>query len=145
MYKLHPVYLFFCCLPLLINLSCTEKEIVEEVIIEKEIDPDAMPGLIHTVYFWLKEDLSEADEQDFLRGVQSLETIESVDRFFIGPPAATDARGVVDNSFSYALVVWFDDVAAHDIYQEHPTHLKFVEESEGRWDKVIVYDNELLK
>jgi len=129
---------------LLLALSCTQKEVEKEVIIEKEIDADAEPGLIHNVYFGLKEDLSEEEREDFLRGLKSLETISSVDRFYAGPPAATESRGVVDNSFSYALVVWFKDVAAHDAYQIDPIHLKFVEESKGRWDKVVVRDNELL-
>lgn len=122
------------------------KEVKEEVIeIEREIDPDMEPGLIHTVYFWLNEDVDEASAKDFEDGVWSLEGIPTVKRMFVGPAAETPSRGVVDNSFDYALIVWFDDVAGHDVYQEHPIHLKFVEEQEAKFKRVQVYDNVLGK
>lgn len=124
--------------------ACESKEVKEEIIIEKEMDADARPGMMHTVYFWLKPDLSEEDHEDFLKGLRSLETIESVKNFYIGPPAGTESRDVVDNSFDYALITWFDDVAGHDAYQVDPIHLKFVEESGERFEKVVVRDNELM-
>lgn len=123
--------------------ACQQKETKEEIIIEKSIDPSMEPGMMHTVYFWLKEGLSEEDKKDFVRGVQSLETVPSVKRFFMGPPASTPSRGVVDNSFDLALILWFDDVAGHDAYQVDPIHLKFVEEHEAKFGTVKVYDNAL--
>jgi hypothetical protein len=99
------------------------------------------PGLIHTVFFWLKEDLSEADEAAFLEGVKSLRGVKSVKSCYIGPPAPTEERGVVDNTYSYALINHFDDVAGQDAYQVDPIHLKFVEDHKDKWTKVIVYDN----
>lgn len=126
--------------------SCNKTtEEVKEVEIERVIDGDAEPGLVHTVYFWLNEDVDEASAKDFEEGVWSLEGIPSVKRMFFGPPAATPSRGVVDNSFDYALIVWFDDVAGHDIYQDHPIHLKFVEEQEAKFGRVQVYDNVLME
>ena len=120
------------------------KEIIEEVNIEKFIDADAEPGLMHVVHFWLTDGLTEADEKDFLKGVWSLEGIPTIRRMFVGPPASTPSRGVVDNSFDYALVVYFDDVAGHDVYQEHPIHLKFVAEHEAKFKTVQVKDNVLV-
>lgn len=99
------------------------------------------PGLIHTVFFWLKEDLSEADEAAFLEGVKSLRGVKTVKSCYIGPPASTEARDVVDNSYSYALINHFDDIAGQDAYQIDPIHLKFVEDHKDKWTKVIVYDN----
>lgn len=101
------------------------------------------PGLIHSVFFWLKEDLSEADHAAFMDGVNSLKKVASVKSCYIGPPGQTDARGVVDNTYSIALIVHFDDVAAHDAYQIDPIHTKFVEDQSDKWTKVIVYDNEM--
>lgn len=103
--------------------------------------PAPAPGLIHNVHIWLDEGLDEGQVRHFLDGVRSLEEIPSVRRLFLGGPAATPSRGVVDNSFSYAIVVWFDDVAGHDAYQEHPIHLRFVEENEAKFDRVRVRDN----
>lgn len=102
---------------------------------------DYEPGLIHSVFFWLKEDLSEADQTAFLAGVESLRGVESVKEMFIGPVAPTEARGVVDNSFSIALIVHFDDVAGQDAYQIAPLHTKFIADHQDKWTKVIVYDN----
>jgi hypothetical protein len=124
--------------------ACNQEK--EEIIeIEREIDPDAEPGLVHTVYFWLNEDVDEASAKNFEQGVGRLEEVPSVKRMFFGPAATTPTRGVTDNSFDYALVLWFDDVAGHDIYQEHPIHLKFVEEQEAKFMRVQVYDNVLSK
>ena len=101
------------------------------------------PGLIHSVFFWLNENISDADKKAFLEGVNSLRNVSTVKNCYIGPPASTEARGVVDNSYSYALIVHFDDVAGHDSYQGDPIHLKFVEDHKDKWTKVVVYDNVL--
>ena len=45
--------------------------------------------LIHTVIFWLKEDLNEKDRKKFFEGVQKLGLIKSVEKTFIGTPAQT--------------------------------------------------------
>ncbi|MFK8055947.1 MAG: Dabb family protein [Saprospiraceae bacterium] len=123
------------------NEGNVSSEMVEEVNIEKTIDGDAMPGLMHVVHFWLADGLSEAEEKDFLKGVWSLEGIPSVQYMFVGPPASTPSRGVVDNSFDYAMVAYFDDVKGHDAYQIHPIHLKFVAEHEAKFKTVQVKDH----
>lgn len=124
--------------------ACTQEK--EEIIeIERIIDEDMEPGLMHTVYFWLNDDVDEASAKSFEQGVWSLEGIPSVKRMFVGPAATTPTRGVTDNSFDYALSIWFDDVAGHDIYQEHPIHLKFVAAQEAKFKRVQVYDNVLSK
>lgn len=102
---------------------------------------EEQPGLIHSVFFWLKEDLSEADRAAFRAGVASLRAVSSVKNMYIGPVAPTEARGVVDNSYSIALLVHFADVAAQDAYQIDPIHLKFVEDHKDKWTKVVVYDS----
>jgi len=97
--------------------------------------------LIHTVYFWYKEDLSEENIEIFKKAVKKLGTVPSIGKFHNGPPAPTEARGVVDNSYDMALNVFFKDVAAQKAYQVDPIHLAFVEQCESFWEKVIVYDN----
>ena len=102
-------------------------------------------GLVHSVFFWLNEDLSEADKTAFMEGVKSLAAISTVKKIYIGPPASTEARDVVDNSFSVALLVHFADVAGQDAYQIDPIHLKFVEDHKDKWTKVVVYDSTIEK
>ncbi len=101
------------------------------------------PGLAHTVYFWLKPELDDAARAEFVAGMRSLSGAPTVRRVLVGPAAATPSRGVVDNSFDYMLVLWFDDVAGHDAYQVDPVHLAFVEGNEDKWTTVKVYDAEV--
>ena len=103
------------------------------------------PGLMHIVHFWLTDGLTEEERADFLAGVRSLGEVPTVRGLWVGPPAATPSRGVVDNSFDYALVVWFDDIAGHDAYQEHPIHLAFVEGHEAKFARVRVRDHAPLE
>ena len=94
---------------------------------------------VHSVYFWLKSDLTEEQRTKFWEGVRSLTSIESVLRGFVGAPAPTD-RPIIDRTYSCALIVSFDDDAGHEAYQNHPVHDKFREECADFWSKVLIYD-----
>lgn len=98
--------------------------------------------LIHTVYFWLKPELTPAQRADFRRGVESLSGIKAVEKVYVGTPAATEKRPIIDDSYSVALTVVCKDVAAHDAYQVDPLHLKFVEQFKSFWTRVQIYDAE---
>lgn len=141
--KVSILTLFVLSLGLFSCNSATEE--VKETETEGIVEADAEPGLMHTVYFWLNEDVDEASAENFERGVWKLEAIPSVKRMFFGPAAGTPSRDVVDNTFDYALIVWFDDVAGHDEYQEHPIHLEFVEQQGAKFGKVQVHDNVLME
>jgi hypothetical protein len=95
---------------------------------------------VHTVYFWLKNDLGQAEMEEFVQRLNALATIESVERCYIGRPAST-RREVIDHSYSYALVVLFPDERAHDAYQRHPTHDEFRDACASFWTRVQVYDS----
>lgn len=96
---------------------------------------------VHSVYFWLKPDLSDEDVANYVAGVKSLLTIKDVKTGFVGTPASTD-RPIIDRSYSYALITMFEDKAGHDAYQVDPIHDKFREDCEQYWDKVVIYDSE---
>jgi hypothetical protein len=96
--------------------------------------------IVHAVYFWLREDLPEEERETFAELLHALTTIEDVERGYIGPPADTD-RPVIDRSYSWAEVLIFKDRAAHDRYQVHPTHRRFVERCRSFWTKVLIYDS----
>lgn len=98
------------------------------------------PVLIHQVYFWLNKDLSASDVAKFESEVKSLLKIKYVRYGNIGKPANTTKRSVIDDSYSIALVLHFDDVKAHDLYQIDPIHEKFLKNCTALWSKVIVYD-----
>lgn len=98
---------------------------------------------VHVVNFWLKKDLTDAERQQFVDGVQKLGAIESLVTFNIGKPAATD-RPVIDRSYDYCELTIFNDEAGHDIYQVHPLHLKFIDDCKHLWEKVLIYDSETV-
>ncbi|MEL6305107.1 MAG: Dabb family protein [Bacteroidota bacterium] len=95
----------------------------------------------HTVYFWLKNPDNEDDRIQF---EDSLKRFLNHSKFaktnFIGiPPKST--REVVDDSFTYALIVTFDSAESQDGYQKEAAHLQFIDECKDLWSKVIVYDS----
>lgn len=94
---------------------------------------------IHSVYFWLKPELPDPSRQRFLDGLRSLLTIETVQAGHIGVPADT-RRGVVDHTYSHALVLMFRDASAHEQYQLDPIHDRFRDECSAFWNRVVVYD-----
>lgn len=96
--------------------------------------------LVHSVFFWLKSDLTPAQRDTFRRGLESLRAIKSVETLYIGAPAPTEQRPVIDHSYSAALTIVFQDVAAHDAYQVDPVHLAFVAECKTLWIRVQIYD-----
>jgi len=93
------------------------------------------------VYFWLKDDLTQADIDDFKKGLYSLQQINSIKHVFIGTPADTN-RPVIDSSYSYGMVIAFQDVRDHDQYQDDPIHDRFRVECAKYWSKVLIYDFE---
>ena len=96
--------------------------------------------LVHSVYFWLREDLSSADQEKFWVSVRRLLTIQSVRHGWVGVPAETEERPIIDKSYSCALILAFDDMAGHDSYQSDPVHDEFRTGSAGFWSKIQIYD-----
>jgi len=95
----------------------------------------------HVVYFWLKNPDSAQDRNAFLKSLKNfMQKSEYAQTKFIGEPAGT-SREVVDGSFTYSLILSFPSKEIQDKYQAEPAHVKFVEESQHLWEKVVVYDS----
>jgi hypothetical protein len=98
-------------------------------------------GFVHVVYFWLKHPENDEHKSRFLKSVTNyLNKIDVIKSKFVGKPAATN-RDVIDSSYTFSLVTTFQNRNDQDIYQEHPAHLKFIEDSSELWEKVVVYDS----
>ena len=98
--------------------------------------------LVHTVYFWLKPELTDAQRAAFRKGVESLGNIKAVSTVYVGTPAKTPDRPIIDRSYSVALTVVCKDIAAHDAYQVDPIHEVFVNTFKTYWSRVQIYDAE---
>ena len=101
--------------------------------------------MIHTVFFWLKEDLSETDRATFESELKRLPQIDYLEFGKVGKPADTAERPVTDHSFDYSLVLSFNSMEDHDRYQTNDADQdRFIETCKEYWERVVVYDTEVL-
>ncbi len=96
---------------------------------------------LHNVYFWLKNDLDEKAITAFKQGLETLCQNHPVKSGYFGKPADTH-RDVVENSYSYGMVLIFNDMVGHDTYQVGATHQRFIADHMSKWERVVVYDIE---
>lgn len=96
-------------------------------------------AFVHHVFFWLKEPADAEARQQFELGLQNLIKVPQIQSSHIGI-AVESSREVVDDSFTYSYMAFFRNKEDQDIYQTHPIHLKFVEDCQHLWKKVVVYD-----
>ena len=94
---------------------------------------------VHHVFFWLKEPNNLEARKQFEFGLQNLIQVPLIQSSHIGKPVESP-REVVDDSFTYSYMAFFKSKEDQNIYQTHPIHLKFVEDCQHLWEKVIVYD-----
>ena len=103
----------------------------------------AGPLIGHMVYFTLKE-RTPADRERLVAACKKyLAEHDGVVFFSAGVITEDFKRDVNDRDWDVALHLVFADKAAHDKYQDHPRHLKFIEENKDSWAKVRVFDSEL--
>ena len=97
--------------------------------------------IAHYVLFWLKKELSEHEITDFTSFFEELKSVPGIKSLHYGRPAATNPRPVVDNTFTYNLLVYFDSMEDIHIYETDPGHLAASAKYAKFWDKVVVHDS----
>lgn len=78
----------------------------------------------HAAIFRLKHARGSAEETRFLAALGELRKIPGVENFEIGRETSPK------NAFDYAVSMTFETQAAYDGYNNHPSHVAFVQ---GRW------------
>jgi hypothetical protein len=78
----------------------------------------------HTVTFTLVHPEGSEGERDFLHAAEQLETIPGVEAFELLAEVSPK------NGYRFGISMEFADRAAYERYNEHPDHVRFVEE---RW------------
>ena len=97
---------------------------------------------IHQVCFWLKQGTPDTVREQLIADCRKyLGAVPTVRQLWAGPPHFSP-REVVDNSYQVGLLVLLEDSKAHDVYQEHPSHLEFIARNKAHWEKVRVLDFE---
>jgi heme-degrading monooxygenase HmoA len=80
--------------------------------------------LRHTVAFTLVHEEGSAEERDFLEAAEHLATIPGVEAFELLAEVSPK------NDYRYGISMEFADRSAYERYNEHPDHVRFVQE---RW------------
>lgn len=106
-------------------------------------DKKPTPMIGHMVYFKLKDNTPESRKKLVDACEKYLADHDGVVFFSAGVRAEDFKRDVNDLDRDVALHLVFIDKAAHDKYQDHPEHKKFIEENKANWAKVRVFDSEL--
>lgn len=99
------------------------------------------PTYTHVVFIWLKEPNNSAHRQQFEAAVKTFmsDSAYAKTRFVGVAPKAT--RDVVDDSFTYSLILSFESAETQAKYQAEEAHTIFVDTCKDLWAKVIVYDS----
>jgi hypothetical protein len=101
------------------------------------------PLIGHMVYFKLKDGTPENRKKLVDACEKYLADHDGVVFFSAGVIGADFKRDVNDRDWDVALHLVFIDKSAHDKYQDHKEHLKFIEENRANWAKVRVFDSQL--
>lgn len=103
----------------------------------------AGPMVGHMVYFTLKDRTPAGREKLATSCTKHLEDLDGVVFFAAGtlPEDGFAEVGLNDREWDVALQVVFTSKAAHDAYQKHEKHTKFVDENKATWAKVRVFDS----
>jgi len=110
--------------------------------IAKEQEVKASKGeFAHVVLFWLKNPDNQLERKKFESSLETfIKNSKYVKTMHFGAPANTN-RPVIDNTYTYCMILTFTSKEEQDKYQDEAGHKKFISESEGLWGKVIVFDS----
>ena len=98
--------------------------------------------LSHIVLFWLNENISVSQRSDYRKGLETLGTIDCTKGVYIGTPAETGDRPVIDKTYDFAITVLFESIQDHNTYQTHPVHQEFLKQFGRLCKNLRVYDYE---
>lgn len=95
--------------------------------------------IAHHVLFWVKQTATTNQLEGFRNALALLEGVETVRYFHLGHPSSIE-RDVVVSDYTFSLLLMFDDMAGHDVYQGHAIHQAFLNEYKNLFQKVVIYD-----
>lgn len=104
---------------------------------------DDAPAIGHMVFFQLKDSTPESRAKLVAACDKYLKNHEGVIYYSAGQRGTEFNREVNAQDWDVALHLVFKNKAAHDKYQDHPEHLKFIAENKETWKAVKVYDSHL--
>jgi hypothetical protein len=131
---------------LMISTACTSGSEEIEVETDSAAEVEETTGMLqHNVYFYLNEDVSQEQKEQFEEGLRELLEIETIYKSELGIPGSTEDRDVTDHSFGYSIFTWFETMEDYNVYADHPDHLEFIDTYSELWSDVKVYDSEIIE
>jgi len=101
------------------------------------------PMLVHNVFFTLFDNSAQTRQKLVDSCKKHLSGHPGEVYFSAGILCPALTRPVNDQEFDVGLHVVFRTMADHDAYQQHPRHIRFIEENKPGWKKVRVFDSEV--
>jgi hypothetical protein len=95
---------------------------------------------VHHVFFYLKNKGNAADKAKLLEGLNMLAKVPAIKMVHIGTPAGT-TREVIEKTYDFSWLCFFDSPADEEVYQKHPIHDDFRNNYASLWEKVVIYDS----
>lgn len=95
---------------------------------------------VHHVFFYLKNAGNEADKAKLLEGLKKLAKCPTIKLVHIGTPAGT-TRAVIERTYAYSWLCFFDSAEDEEAYQKDPIHDDFRNNYAHLWEKVVIYDS----
>jgi hypothetical protein len=113
--------------------------------VEANSKEDAPLSFVHHVFFWLKDPKNKKDHDKLLAGLKGLGKIEQIKMLHIGLPSVNNFdKPVTDASYSFSVLLMFDNKTDEEKYLVHPLHKKFIDNHKNLWSKVVVYDSSAI-
>jgi hypothetical protein len=96
--------------------------------------------ITHVVVVWVNDDVSDKQVSKIIEDTQVLRSISVVQDLKVGRPVESE-RASVDDSFSFALSVTFENNADMQAYIVDETHIAYVKSAiVPVMKKIVVYD-----
>ena len=99
--------------------------------------------LAHNVFFSLKDPTPASIEHLLAECRKYLSDHPGMVYFGCGTLSDLDRPGFNDRNFHVGLHMVFKDRAAHDVYQVHDRHVRFIADNKDAWQQVRVFDTDV--
>lgn len=101
---------------------------------------DVKAPVNHVVLVWLKAGTAPEVVAKIIEGSRELKAIPGIRDLQVGK-AIPSERPIVDDSFSFGILMRFDSVAEMNAYLTDPRHVRFVDTRVKPYlEKLVVYD-----
>ena len=88
---------------------------------------------VHVVLFKVRAADREAASAELVRDVREmLAPLPTVKGIWIGSPAPTNTRPIVDANYDVGILLLFEDLKGLQEYLDHPTHVAFAKKHDTR-------------